>query len=85
MSIVFAYHAAARSNVAEIAFDQSLMWQHLIACFEKKSFTTFPAATKTYEIKRSIWKEFTILPRHCHCNVPECYDSKMIECEVCVK
>ena len=30
MSIAFAYHAAVRNNVAEITFDQCLMWQHLI-------------------------------------------------------
>jgi hypothetical protein len=62
MSIAFAYHhAAARNNVAEITFDQFLMWQHLIACFEKESFSPFPAASNTNEIKRNVWKEFTIL------------------------
>ena len=84
MSIAFAYHAAARDNVPEITFDQPLMWQHLIDCFEKEYFTPFPTASNTNVIMRSVWKEFTIL-LHCHCNLPECYDSNMIECEVCGK
>ena len=71
MSIAFAYHAAARNNVAEITFDQCLMWQHLIACFEKESFSPFPAASNTNEIKNNVLREFTIL-LHCHCNLPEC-------------
>ena len=84
MSIAFAYHAAARKNVAEITFDQCLMWQHLIACFEKESFSPFPTASNTNEIKKYVLKEFTIL-LHCHCNLPECYENNMIECDVCGK
>ena len=72
-SIVTAYHMA-RGDAPQ-RFDQSLMRQQLMACFEKQAPSPFPqVAGKKLSI--SVMKHLFI-PVHCICKMPESYGSRM--------
>ena len=70
-SIATAYHMARGDG--QQRFDQSLMRQHLMACFEKQALSPFPqVAGKKLSI--SVMK---------HLFIPESYGSRMVQCDSC--
>ena len=75
-SIATAYHMA-RGDAPQ-RFDQSLMRQHLMACFEKQALSPFLQVAG----KKLLMKHLFI-PVHCICKMAESYGSKMIQCDSC--
>ena len=45
-SIAAAYHAAVRSDIGLLTFNESHLRAHLIKCFEQKKLTRFPQSKK---------------------------------------
>ena len=82
-AITFAYHSAQGDNVSRLEFDQPRMRQHLLDCFQSEELKPFPMTTAKPQKRRS--KHIFI---HLHCTIclmPDSYDVKMIECDVCAK
>ena len=81
-AIAFTYHMARGDDVTKIHFNQSLMRQHLLKCFEKQKLSPFPLAQADNNIKTSTTKKYSI-PIFCPCLLPYSYDEEMVECSRC--
>ena len=77
-SIAFAYHAALGKDGMGIAFEQSKMRDHLIACLNRKCLKPFHPALERRGIKKNKLRIFNI---HliCICKLPESSDSNVIQ------
>ena len=73
-SIAAAYHFRG------LTFSQNDMRQHLVECFERKQLSAFPQTSGT--VTRNTRKHLFV-HIHCECQLPDSYDSKMIECDRC--
>ena len=84
-STAFAYHAAMGHDLGKLAFEKGRMRQHLLHCLEKQLLTPFPPSPlSTAQVKRSPKKQLTI-NLYCICEMPESYDSEMVQCDKCQK
>ena len=81
-AIAFMYHMARGDDVTKIHFNQSLMRQHLLKCFENQKLSPFPLAQANNNIKMSTTKKYSI-PIFCPCLLPDSYDEEMVECSRC--
>ena len=81
-SIAAAYNAALGKNLREVTYDPDKMRAHLEKCFESEKFSPFPPANEP--VRRCSLKHLFVQV-YCTCSLPESYDSRMIECEVCQK
>ena len=71
-------------NSPELAtFNQQMMRRHLLDCFGKRRLTLFPK-TSMECIPRPT-KSNCIMKLFCTCNMPEEYDSMMIQSNICQK
>jgi len=43
-----------KQNPAAIEWNQALMWQHLLDCFEEEKMTLFPVASHVSNVKETI-------------------------------
>ena len=79
-SIAAAYHSAVGDDFRGLTFSQNDMRQHLVECFERKQLSAFPQTSGT--VTRNTRKHLFV-HIHCECQLPDSYDSKMIECDRC--
>ena len=79
-SIAAAYHSAVGDDFRGLTFSQNDMRQHLVECFERKQLSVFPhpSGTVTRNTRKHLFVHI-----HCECQLPDSYDSKMIECDRC--
>ena len=79
-SIAAAYHSAVGDDFRGLTFSQNDMRQHFVECFERKQLSAFPqtSGTVTKNTRKHLFVHI-----HCECQLPDSYDSKMIECERC--
>ena len=73
-SITAAYHAAVRSNIGSLTFNESRLRAHLIKCFEQKKLTRFPQSKKL-----SVTRPASL---YCPCKKPDSFQN-MIQCDQC--
>ena len=78
--VFLAYHSAMGDDFRGLTFSQNDMRQHLVECFERKQLSAFPqtSGTVTKNARKHLFVHI-----HCECQLPDSYDSKMIECERC--
>ena len=79
-SVAAAYHSAMGDNLGLVTFRQDAMRKHLMQCFEHRELSMFPpavgAVTKNPE-------KHLFVHVYCVCQLPESYDSNMIQCDKC--
>ena len=81
-AIAFAYHSARGDDVSKLEFDQSIMRQHLLDCFQSEELKPFPMTTAKPKKRKS---KHIFIHLYCTCLMPASYDVQMIECDVCAK
>ena len=79
-SIAAAYHAAVRSDIGLLTFNESHLRAHLIKCFEQKKLTRFPQS-KRLCVTRPASQNFVIVV-YCPCKKPDSFQN-MIQCDQC--
>ena len=79
-SIAAAYHAAVRSDIGLLTFNESRLRAHLIKCFEQKKLTRFPQSKKLC-VTRPPSQNFVIVV-YCPCKKPDSFQN-MIQCDQC--
>lgn len=81
-TIAFAIELCLANDPAEMMFSQDEMRHHLVSCFERGNFESFPRMK--CGIKRARTKnECMTYAVYCFCRYPDIYDAKMIECPKC--
>ena len=81
LCIAAAYHAAKGDYLAEITFDESKLYQHLVNCFEREQLVPFPLAPPEKTVRRA--KQQNILIEiNCTCGRPDTFDD-MVACDGC--
>ena len=80
----FALHAVMRKNFKTICFEQSLMRQHLLECLQNEVLTEFPQLTSPSAKPRRSKVSHIIINLFCTCRMPEPFDLKTIEYNLCV-
>ena len=79
-SIAAAYHAAVRSDIGSLTFNESRLRAHLIKCFEQKKLTRFPQSKKL-SVTRPASQNLVIVV-YCPCKKPDSFQN-MIQCDQC--
>ena len=79
-SIAAAYHAAVRSDIGSLTFNESRLRAHLIKCFEQKELTRFPQSKKL-SVTRPASQNLVIV-MYCPCKKPDSFQN-MIQCDQC--
>ena len=63
-------------------FNQKTMRNHLFKCISKQKMLSFPQIKETV-IRKPKRSKVTFIELLCFCNMPECYDQKMVQCCKC--
>jgi len=66
-----------------LIFDAVKMRSHLLNCFETNEMTEFPRTSKSISLRRQKKFNEIDLQLYCSCNLPECVESKMVQCGSC--
>ena len=78
-SIAAAYHAAVRSDIGLLTFNESRLRAHLIKCFEQKKLTRFPQSKKLCVTQPASQNVIVV---YCPCKKPDSFQN-MIQCDQC--
>jgi len=73
-----------KQNSAEIGWNQALMWQYLLDCFEEEKMTLFPVASHVSNAKETI-KTTVMENLHCICRRRYKQKDKMKQCSKCCR
>lgn len=65
-----------------VTYSQKDMRQHLLHCLESHKFSPFPRAGYSVKISTRAIKTIQV---YCSCKLPESFDVKMVECELCMQ
>ena len=79
-SVAAAYHCAMGDDFGGVTFEQSAMRRHLLECFERRQLSAFPLALGA--VNRNPEKHLFVHV-YCICQLPESYDSNMVQCDKC--
>ena len=63
-----------------VTFEQNAMRRHLLECFERRQLSAFPIALGA--VNKNPAKHLFVHV-FCVCQLPESYDSNMIQCDKC--
>ena len=81
-AIAFAVAVCFDRKPESLYFNQKLMRKHLIKCLNNELFELFPFKTTAENIPRPT-PSLRSIKLFCVCNMPECYDKMMIQCDNC--
>ena len=79
-SVAAANHCAMGDDFGGVTIEQNGMRRHLLECFERRQLSTFPIALGA--VNRNPAKHLFVHV-YCVCQLPESYDSNMIQCDKC--
>ena len=63
-------------------FQTKVFSQHLQAYLQKKKLTAFPKDRQSFKSPGKVSRK-EVIQVYCECRMPQCYDIKAVECELC--